>query len=134
MLFRSSSVEEAKEKIKQNRTNINEKKSENKETQNEPTGISSMTSMQGNKSKEPKIDYATTLSESYSQLQNMLGSKGMEGLTNDTKKLAEQQSKLIKQMESMMPLVQDAQKMLQGFDIKGLSNLTNMLSPASINE
>lgn len=127
----SSSLEDAKEKIKNNRTKINEKKISTTET-NEPTGVSSMTNMQGNKSKEPRIDYATTLSESYSQLQNMLGPKGMEGLTNDTKQLAEQQAQLIKQMESMMPLVQDAQKMLQGFDIKGLSNLTNMLQPSPV--
>jgi len=129
----SSSLEEAKEKIKNNRTKINEKKSSTSETEtNEPTGLSSMTNMQGNKSKEPRIDYATTLSDSYTQLQNMLGPKGMEGLTNDTKQLAEQQAQLIKQMESMMPLVQDAQKMLQGFDIKGLSNLTNMLQPSPV--
>lgn len=127
----SSSLEDAKEKIKNNRTKINEKKTSTTET-NEPSGISSMTNMQGNKSKEPRIDYATTLSESYSQLQNMLGPKGMEGLTNDTKQLAEQQAQLIKQMENMMPLVQDAQKMLQGFDIKGLSNLTNMLQPSPV--
>jgi len=131
----SSSLEEAKEKIKNNRTKINEKKSSTRETEtetNEPTGVSSMTNMQGNKSKEPRIDYATTLSDSYTQLQNMLGPRGMEGLTNDTKQLAEQQAQLIKQMESMMPLVQDAQKMLQGFDIKGLSNLTNMLQPSPV--
>jgi len=138
----SSSLEEAKEKIKNNRTKINDKKNstssgssttttETTET-SEPTGISSMRNMQNNKSKEPRIDYATTLSDSYTQLQNMLGPKGMEGLTNDTKQLAEQQAQLIKQMENMMPLVQDAQKMLQGFDIKGLSNLTNMLQPSPV--
>jgi hypothetical protein len=69
------------------------------------------------------IDLAATLEESYDNLNNMLGSEGINKLTEDTKKLMEQQSKLYKNMEAMTPLVGSAKKMLESFDMSKFNDI-----------
>ena len=70
------------------------------------------------------IDKAATMEEAYDNLQNMLGSSGMKGLTNDTKNLMKQQKEMMKNMEGMFPMIKEAQSLISGFDIKGLEKLT----------
>lgn len=87
--------------------------------------VSAMSNMAGGKqtkggSKGPRIDYAATFTDAYSNLNKILGQKGIEGLTNETKQLMSQQQALMSQMEGMMPFVQNAQKMLQGLNVDGL--------------
>lgn len=78
-----------------------------------------------------RIDYAATLEQAYDNLQNMLGSKGMSGLTNDTKKLIEQQKSLMGTLNNMAPLLNTAKKTLSGLNMgdltKGMSNISGML-------
>lgn len=70
------------------------------------------------------IDKAATMEEAYDNLQNMLGSSGMKGLTNDTKNLMKQQKEMMKNMEGMFPMIKEAQSLISGFDIKGLEKMT----------
>jgi hypothetical protein len=70
------------------------------------------------------IDKAATMEEAYDNLQNMLGSSGMKGLTNDTKNLMKQQKDMMKNMEGMFPMIKEAQSLISGFDMKGLEKLT----------
>ena len=70
------------------------------------------------------IDKAATMEEAYDHLQNMLGTSGMKGLTNDTKNLMKQQKEMMKNMEGMFPMIKEAQSLISGFDIKGLEKLT----------
>ncbi len=84
---------------------------------------------------KPRIDYATTIEQSYQQLDQMLGSGSIQELTNDTKNLMKQQQNLFDTMQNMVPVLQGAQKLLKDFDINGLAgslksmgNLANMPS------
>jgi len=60
------------------------------------------------------IDYGTTLSVAYKNLEDMLGEDGLKSLTADTKKLMAQQSKLFNSMENIAPLLAQAQKLMEG--------------------
>ena len=70
-----------------------------------------------------KIDYATTIEDAYDQLNQILGSDGVKGLTNDTQKLMQQQMELANSMEAMtplikgiMPMAEKAQEMMKSMD------------------
>ena len=79
-----------------------------------------------------RIDYAATLEQAYDNLQNVLGTKGMQGLTEETQKLISQQSSLMKTLNTMSPVLQNAKSTLEKFDISkmsaGLGKLTNLIS------
>jgi len=64
--------------------------------------------------KSNHIDYGTTLSVAYKNLEDMLGEDGLKSLTADTKKLMAQQSKLFNSMENIAPLLAQAQKLMEG--------------------
>lgn len=83
--------------------------------------------------KKKRIDYGSTLEAAYDNLETMLDSDGLGKLTDDTKKLMDQQQKLFKSIESMAPMVNDAKKMLEGFDMGNLNNLTNLLQTSKKN-
>lgn len=70
------------------------------------------------KKQHSHIDYGTTLSDAYKNLEGMLGEGGLQNLTADTKKLMEQQSKLFNSMENIAPLLAQAQKLMGGIDTK----------------
>ena len=70
-----------------------------------------------------KIDYATTVEDAYDELNKILGSDGIKRLTSDTQGLMKQQADLAKSMEAMTPLIESimpmaekAQKMMQSMD------------------
>lgn len=65
------------------------------------------------KSKGPEIDYATTVEEAYDNLNNILGSDGIQRLTADSQKLMQQQVQLAEAMKNMGPLIQSIQPMVE---------------------
>lgn len=69
-----------------------------------------------------RIDYASTLEQSYDNLQNLLGKDGMNGLTKETQQLISQQKSLMNTMESMGPMLKMAKETMQGFDMKGIKD------------
>ena len=79
-----------------------------------------------------RIDYAATLEQAYDNLQNVLGTKGMQGLTEETQKLISQQSSLMKTLTTMSPVLQNAKSTLEKFDIgkmsQSLGGLTKLIS------
>lgn len=86
----------------------------------------------GSKKSGNYIDLASTLEESYDNLSNMLGNDGINKLTEDTKKLMNQQTELYKNMEAMTPLVGAAQKMLESFDMDSINKMMNMAGGLNI--
>jgi hypothetical protein len=83
-----------------------------------------------------RIDHAATIEEAYGNLSNILGSEGIKGLTSDTQKLMKQQMQLAEAMKGMMPVVEQAQNMMKGldlksFDIKGLADMAKQFSPSA---
>jgi hypothetical protein len=76
--------------------------------------------------KPNRIDYAATVEDAYDDLNKILGGNGIKQLTDDTQKLMQQQLQLADAMKSMSPLMEQAKGLLQGFDLKNLSSLTNV--------
>ena len=64
------------------------------------------------------IDYATTVEDAYDELNNILGSDGIQRLTADTQGLMKQQMQLAKAMESMTPMVESLAPMVE--QLKGM--------------
>jgi hypothetical protein len=60
-------------------------------------------------SKGNRVDYAETLGQAYDNLQNIIGEDGVQGLTDQTKGLMQQQKVLMNNMKEMEPLLQSAQ-------------------------
>lgn len=73
-------------------------------------------------SRGPRLDYAATVEQSYSNLENFLGSDSITSLTDDTKKLMSQQQKLFDTMQNMVPVLEGAQNMLKKFNVGGLAD------------
>ena len=86
-------------------------------------------SKQGKKKGGPRIDYASTLEESYENLNDVLGGEGISKLTKDTQGLMSQQLKLAEAMNNMSPLLQQAQSLLKSFDPKSMTAITDLLKP-----
>ena len=80
----------------------------------------------GGPAKPSRIDYATTLEDAYDNLDKILGSGGMKNLSADTEKLMSQQQNLFKAMNTMMPLVTNAQQMLKGLDMDKIGQMVNI--------
>ena len=76
--------------------------------------------------KGDRIDYATTLEDAYSNLNNMVGKDGIKALTKDTKALMNQQMELAKAMKGMQPLIGQAKEMMNSLgefgDIHKMAN------------
>jgi len=70
--------------------------------ENVPSGSESF---KGTKKGNHKLDYSGTLSDTYSHLNEILGSEGMKSLTNDTKQLMEQQKQLAESMKGLEPIL-----------------------------
>ena len=78
-----------------------------------------------------RIDYAATLENAYDNLQGILGAKGMDGLTKETQKLISQQSSLMKTLNTMTPVLNNAKSTLDNFDLgsitESLGSLQSMM-------
>jgi hypothetical protein len=70
----------------------------------------------------PRLDYAATIEQSYSNLDSLLGSDSIKQLTTDTQKLMKQQQNLFDTMQNMVPVLQGAQQLLKDFKIDGLTD------------
>jgi hypothetical protein len=70
------------------------------------------------------IDYATTVEDAYDELNNILGSDGIQRLTSDTQNLMKQQMQLAEAMKSMGPMVQSLAPMVE--NLKGMMGDNNV--------
>ena len=81
-----------------------------------------------------RIDYATTLEQAYDNLQNMLGSEGMKGLTDETKRLAKQQKSLVNSLKDITPALKGAKETMNVLQqtMPELNSLQEMMKGLSI--
>ena len=85
-----------------NDTEEEEKKCKEGETLKDGTCTKESESFTGYKNKGGnRIDYAATVEEAYDDLNKILGSDGIKNLTEDTKKLADQQKNLGEMMKNI---------------------------------
>ena len=89
-----------------------------------------------NRNTNSKIDYASTIEEAYDNLNNILGSDGINRLTQDSQRLMKQQVELAESMkamgplmENMGPLMKQAQEMMSSMN-DGKSGLGNIMGIA----
>jgi hypothetical protein len=88
-----------------------------------------------NSKNKPKIDYASTVEEAYDNLNNMIGSEGIQNLTKDTQKLVNQQSHLAEAMKSMAPMIENmgplldrAKGILGDGGMEGIANMAKKMT------
>jgi hypothetical protein len=74
------------------------------------------------------IDYSKTLEKAYDDLDKLIGTDGINKMTDETKRLAEQQQKIMKNIENMAPLLQNATKMLEGLPLDNIGKIQESLS------
>jgi hypothetical protein len=88
-------------------------------------------SFDGGKKGTVRLDHAATIESAYDDLQNILGSDGINKLTDDTKKLMSQQKNLFNAMNELAPAVKETMSMLEGLDLNGISNMSSSASEIS---
>lgn len=81
-----------------------------------------------------RIDYGTTIERAYDNLDNILGGDNMQKLTKDTTRLIEKQSKLVKNMQGMAPMITQYKDLLKNMNLDNIQNLAKKLtgSPLSL--
>lgn len=65
-----------------------------------------------------EIDYASTIEDAYDELNNILGSDGIQRLTSDTQNLMKQQMQLAEAMKGMTPIMEQIAPMVN--NLKGM--------------
>lgn len=88
----------------------NKDKHENKDKENEDDKPKESKDSKESKS---EIDYASTISEAYDNLDKLIGKDGIEKMTLNTAELAEKQKQLMKNLENMQPIMEKAGEMLK---------------------
>jgi len=79
-----------------------------------------------------RLDHGATVENAYDTLNKIIGGPGFSKMTDDTKRLMEQQQKLAQSMEqfgpmldSIKPFLEKAQGLLGNMDIKGITEMAN---------
>ena len=117
-----------KEQKKKAELKVDKKQKQVEHNENQPeANVEPMNTLKKNKSTN-KIDYAQTLTDAYSNLQNQIGPDGIEGLTNQTKELMSQQNALMDNIKSIEPFLKTAKDFMGGLDIENLKGLGDMVS------
>jgi hypothetical protein len=119
------SVDEKKQNIKQKiKDQNNPDMNKNTTDENEPIPESFEVGRKG----AVRLDHAATIETAYDDLQNILGSDGIGKLTDDTKKLMNQQKNLFEAMNQLAPAVKETMGMLEGLDLNGITNMSSSTS------
>ena len=72
-----------------------------------------------------RIDSAATMAATYKQMENVLGSGGMEKLAKDTRNLVEQQKGVMKSVNQMQPMMKQLGGMVSSFG--GVDGINQMM-------
>jgi Sec-independent protein translocase protein TatA len=76
-----------------------------------------------------EIDHAGTVEAAYDQIDKLLNSDAIKHMSNDTQHLAKRQAELMKQMETLGPMVEQGMKTLEKFG--GMDKMTDMIGGLS---
>jgi len=142
--FESSSKEQDKNKKTENDAPIiipyhddvvdEAKNDESFKTRDEPLEYTNIDSTIKKKGKDSgtRLDHSATVENAYDTLNKIIGGPGFAKMTEDTKRLMEQQQKLAKSMEqfgpmldSIQPFLEKAQGLLGNIDVNGISDMIN---------
>jgi len=73
------------------------------------------------------INYAATLENAYDNLDSLIGKDGMDKMSQDTAKLVSQQNKLLKNLENMAPLLENAGKLLDTLPVDSINKIQSSI-------
>lgn len=76
-----------------------------------------------------EIDHAGTVEAAYDQIDKLLNSDAIKHMGDDTQRLAKRQAELMKQMETLGPMVEQGMKTLEKFG--GMDKMTDMIGGLS---
>jgi len=79
----------------------------------------------------PQLDYGQSATNAYKDLDNILDPAAIDKLTKETMELMQQQQTLYTSMQSMAPLLTQANSLLKGFDMSKLEGLASGASALS---
>jgi hypothetical protein len=82
----------------------------------------------------PQLDYGQSATNAYKDLDNILDPAAIDKLTKETMELMEQQQTLYNSMQSMAPLLSQANTLLKGFDMSKLQGFTSGATALSADE
>jgi hypothetical protein len=124
----------SKKSIKEGRKNLSEalktKTEEEEEEEEEGNDFSKMNADTASKYMEPnetRINRRKSIEEQYDSLDSMLGKDNIEKMTAETSKLIDKQQSLNESMQAMGPLLKNAQGLLEGFDLDGLTGVQDAI-------
>tara|TARA_B100000886_G_scaffold304497_1_gene235771 strand:+ start:79 stop:711 length:633 start_codon:yes stop_codon:yes gene_type:complete len=86
-----------------------------------------MSSSQNSNNEKFTIDKPGTNKQAFQSLQDMLGKEGVNNLKGDTQELLQRQSELKESMESLKPMMDTANSMLNSLDLESMDKITSML-------
>lgn len=128
-----------RDRIHQDDTQVNE--NDGDDDGSEPIKTNNKKIIQFDKEKKNKnvINYASTVQDAYSNLNEIIGSDGIKHLTKDTKNLMVQQMKLAESMKNIEPLINGfgpildkAQGLLGSIDTNAFNNIKSFAKKFSI--
>jgi Sec-independent protein translocase protein TatA len=76
-----------------------------------------------------EIDHAATVEAAYDHIDKLLNSDAIKNMSSDTQRLASRQAELMKQMETLSPMVEQGMKTLEKFG--GMDKMTDMIGGLS---
>jgi hypothetical protein len=76
----------------------------------------------------PSINYSETIEKAYENLEGLIGKDGIEKMTEQTANLAEKQKQLMKNIESMGPLIATTNDLLGNLNFNGKDKMQDTLS------
>ena len=126
----------SKKSIKEGRKNLSDalktkaEEEEEEEEQEEGNDFSKMNADTASKYMEPnetRINRRKSMEEQYDSLDSMLGKDNIEKMTAETSKLIDKQQSLNESMQAMGPLLKNAQGLLEGFDLDGLTGVQDAI-------
>jgi hypothetical protein len=74
------------------------------------------------------VSQGDTLAEAYKNLEGMIGKDGIQGLTNQTETLLNQQHELMQNIKGMEPFIATAENLMSKLDLSSLDGIGSMLS------
>jgi hypothetical protein len=118
-----------REGLENNEPNVTVTKSQDNEVVNNKKVNESENVTAGDEpSKQSQVNYSKTLEQAYDNLDKIIGTDGISKMSEETTRLAEQQQKLMKNIENMAPLLKNATKMLEGLPLDSISTIQESIS------
>lgn len=109
----------------------NDKEHENKQgvKQSDKQGAEKNNANLDNTEDVGEIDHAATVEAAYDHIDKLLNSDAIKNMSSDTQRLASRQAELMKQMETLGPMVEQGMKTLEKFG--GMDKMTDMIGGLS---